>query len=288
MATPPRLQIKRTLTANNPPAALEEGELSVELGGPIRLWAGHPTDPAGKVLLTDSSAGGGGPVDAYTKAESDGRFVNIDGDTMTGLLAINGPGDARLTINKNGANSSEILSQIGGVNMWRMQMGDNGEDFTLLSYPSGAYMYWIEKAGGFYYQNDLTHKPAGGEWIAASDARIKTVISDYDTGLDAIKQLMPVRYTYNGNDAVKRSNSTPSPSLNASVLGKEFIGLVAQEAEGPMPEMVKSVEGFIDGAPVYDLRMMDASALKYALVNAVKELALRVETLEAQLAATRK
>ena len=37
---------------------------------------------------------------------------------MTGLLAINGPGDARLTINKNGANSADIRSQIDGVDMW--------------------------------------------------------------------------------------------------------------------------------------------------------------------------
>jgi hypothetical protein len=379
MATPPRLQIKRTLTPDSPPAALEEGELSVELGGPIRLWAGHPTDPAGKVLLVDSSAGGGGPVDAYTKAESDTKFVDAAGDTMTGDLtllkntpAINiatpvvtdqisiygtkagskrwglllGDGSPEtggntgsafslwryddngnlitslMTINRdNGqvfinsglitldgaatsgssrinmvkgpsSDTADIRSEVAGVGVWLMQIGDASDDFVLHRYDAGGigqYVYWIQKAdGGLYYQNDLTHKPGGGEWLAASDARIKTVVDYYDTGLDAIKQLNPVRYTYNGNDAVKRSDDTPSPSLNAGVIGKEFIGLVAQDIEGSMPELVTSVEGFIDGAPVNDLRMMDASALKYALVNAVKELALRVETLEAQLAATRK
>jgi hypothetical protein len=379
MATPPRLQIKRTLTPDSPPAALEEGELSVELGGPIRLWAGHPTDPAGKVLLVDSSAGGGGTVDAYTKAEADAKFVDAAGDTMTGDLtllkntpAINiaapvvtdqisiygtkagskrwgillGDGSPEtggntgsafslwryddngnlitslMTINRdNGqvfinsglitldgaatsgssrinmvkgpsSDTADIRSEVAGVGVWLMQIGDASDDFVLHRYDAGGigqYVYWIQKAdGGLYYQNDLTHKPGGGEWIAASDARIKTVVDYYDTGLDAIKQLMPVRYTYNGNDAVKRSDDTPSPSLNAGVIGKEFIGLVAQDIEGPMPEMVTSVEGFIDGAPVNDLRMMDASALKFALVNAVKELALRVESLEEQLAATRK
>ena len=379
MATPPRLQIKRTLTPDSPPAALEEGELSVELGGPIRLWAGHPTDPAGKVLLVDSSAGGGGTVDAYTKAESDAKFVDAAGDTMTGDLTLlkNTPtiniaapvvtdqisiygtkagskrwglllGDGSpesggntgsafsiwryddngnlitslMTINRDNGqvfinsglitldgaatsgssrinlvkgptgDTADLRSEVAGVGVWLMQIGDASDDFVLHRYDAGGigqYVYWIQKTdGGLYYQNDLTHKPGGGEWIAASDARIKTVVDYYDTGLDAIKQLNPVRYTYNGNDAVKRSDDTPSPSLNAGVIGKEFIGLVAQDIEGSMPELVTSVEGFIDGAPVNDLRMMDASALKYALINAVKELALRVESLEEQLAATRK
>ena len=379
MATPPRLQIKRTLTPDSPPAALEEGELSVELGGPIRLWAGHPTDPAGKVLLVDSSAGGGGPVDAYTKAESDTKFVDAAGDTMTGDLtllkntpAINiaapvvtdqisiygtkagskrwgillGDGSPEsggntgsafslwryddngnlitslMTINRdNGqvfinsglitldgaatsgssrinmvkgpsSDTADIRSEVAGVGVWLMQIGDASDDFVLHRYDAGGigqYVYWIQKAdGGLYYQNDLTFKPGGGEWLTGSDARIKTVTGDYATGLEAIKQLAPVRYTYNGNETLRSAEDDTKQSPHAQVFGQEFIGLVAQEAEGPMPEMIKQTSGYIDGVAVDDMRIMDGGIIKYALINAVKELALRVETLEAQLAATRK
>lgn len=380
MATPPRLQIKRTLTPDSPPAALEEGELSVELGGPIRLWAGHPTDPAGKVLLVDSSAGGGGTVDAYTKAEADAKFVDTAGDTMTGdltllkntpainiaapvvtdqisiygtkagskrwgillgdgspesggntgsafsiwryddngnlitsLLTINRDngqlfinsglitldgsatsGSSRINLVKGPTNDvADIRSEVGGVGLWLMQMGDaTADDFVLHSYNASGiagYVYWILKSNGaLYYQSDLTYKPAGGEWQASSDARIKTVTGDYDTGLDAIKQLMPVRYTYNGNETLRSPEEDTKQSPHAQVVGQEFIGLVAQEAEGPMPEMIKQTSGYIDGVAVDDMRTMDGGIIKYALINAVKELALRVETLEAQLAATRK
>ena len=366
----PVVQIKRTLNPNSPPGALAEGELSVELGGPIRLWVGLPSDPNGKILLVDSSVG---TIDAYTKTEATARFVDVVGDTMAGNLTINNvAGSSRLTIGKVASgNASEIRGNVGAAarwnvalgdgtaessanvgsnfgitrymdngnsypalligratgnaniygnvvtidgsgaggtgaaalilnkvsgscdlrstlnsnNQWLVQVGDATGDFAVTRFPSGvaATAYWIQQSdGALYYQSGSTYKPGGGEWAASSDARIKTVVADYDSGLSEIKQLQPVRYTYKGNETTKQSAAAPPPTA------KEFIGLVAQDVEGPMPEMVESVEGFIDDKLVVDLRMLDASALKYALVNAVKELASRVESLEAQLAVARK
>ena len=61
-----------------------------------------------------------------------------------------------------------------------------------------------------------------------------------------------------------------------------MIGLVAQHAEQHFPEIVTQSSGYIDGAAVSDVRTLDASALTYALINAVKELAARIEALEAK------
>jgi len=51
---PQKVQIRRTATPNNPPVGLSEGELSVEMANPLRLWVGVPTsiDATGKRLLT--------------------------------------------------------------------------------------------------------------------------------------------------------------------------------------------------------------------------------------------
>jgi len=51
---PQKVQIRRTATPNNPPVNLAEGELSVEMANPLRLWVGVPTsiDASGKRLLT--------------------------------------------------------------------------------------------------------------------------------------------------------------------------------------------------------------------------------------------
>jgi hypothetical protein len=127
----------------------------------------------------------------------------------------------------------------------------------------------IDAANQFSVAHPNAMKPGGGPWVDLSDARIKTVVGDYSSGLDAVKQLRPKRYTFKGNDGEHTAN------------GKEYIGLVAQAVETVMPEMVTTKSGKIDGKPVADLRMLDTGSLIYALVNSVQELSARVEMLEA-------
>jgi hypothetical protein len=156
-------------------------------------------------------------------------------------------------------------------------------------------------------------KPGGGAWAATSDERIKTVTGDYTTGLDAILALEPITYVYKGNDTedipgvdparplerakflkvlAKRKLTAPFPfgrQYTAAVSKTEYIGLVAQQAECSMPEMVKKIEAYIDGEKVNDLRTLDPSALTYAFINAFKDMkaiidaqAARIEALEAR------
>ena len=149
-------------------------------------------------------------------------------------------------------------------------------------------------------------KPGGGAWSAPSDARIKNVLGDYTSGLDAIAALRPVHYVYKGNitdiepghqgfniapsEEIKTRNARErpvapyfnSPHYELAQKRKEFIGLVAQEVEGTMPELVTQREGYIDGEKVNDIRQLDTTALIFALVNAVKELKARIEILETE------
>ena len=53
-------------------------------------------------------------------------------------------------------------------------------------------------------------------------------------GLDeAVLQLRPVTYVYKGNDTL--SEGQPSPHAHAAQSGKEFVGLIAQEARAGHP-----------------------------------------------------
>jgi hypothetical protein len=122
-------------------------------------------------------------------------------------------------------------------------------------------------------------KPGGGPWSATSDARIKTVTGDYGLGLDEVLALRPVSYVYKGNDTATEDG--PSPHAQAAADGRTFVGLIAQEVEPIFPDMVMKGEGWIDGAPVDDLRSLDTGELIFALVNAVKTLTARVSELEA-------
>jgi len=131
-------------------------------------------------------------------------------------------------------------------------------------------------------------KPGGGAWDAYSDARAKNVIGNYSAGLAEVTQLQPVRYSYKGNDtplAPIAGETVPyksSPNYSAATRATEFVGLVAQETEQVMPEMVTAHDGYIDGAAVNDVRTLSTTALTFALVNCIKELLQRIEALEAK------
>jgi Collagen triple helix repeat (20 copies)/Chaperone of endosialidase len=141
------------------------------------------------------------------------------------------------------------------------------------------------------------YKPNGGVWAATSDARVKNVTGTYDHGLAEILRLVPKRFIYKGNDTKEPPSGVDAASraasdepavvpyknslhYNAAYDGKEFVGLIAQEAETILPEIVTQNSGYIDGVAVNDLRSIEGTALTYALINAVKELAARVEQLE--------
>lgn len=135
----------------------------------------------------------------------------------------------------------------------------------------------------------IAQKSGGGPWAASSDERIKNIIGDYSTGLNAIRALRPIRYTYKGNDTpagtLPSKSEIPYPNSvhhQPAVEQTEYIGLVAQATETVMPEMVSKNAGMIDGVAVTDLRTLDTGPLIFALINAVKELTKRLESLESR------
>jgi hypothetical protein len=116
------------------------------------------------------------------------------------------------------------------------------------------------------------YKPGGGSWVATSDARLKEAVTDYSAGLAKVMALRPVAYCYNG-----RGGSTRD--------GRRYVGLVADEVEGVMPEMVGTISELLDpgDAAPSEIKTLDTTALTFALVNCVKELAARVASLEADV-----
>ena len=154
----------------------------------------------------------------------------------------------------------------------------------------------IEIGGANLFALVNAYKPGGGPFLDSSDARTKNVEGEYPRGLTEIAALRPIYYTFKGNDTneapgysgaldagTKETIAVPypnSPHHQAAVDSTRFAGLIAQEAELVIPELVTKRSGYIDGAPVTDLRDLDTAPLIFALINAVKELKARVEALE--------
>jgi Chaperone of endosialidase len=119
---------------------------------------------------------------------------------------------------------------------------------------------------GLMITNCQVYKPGGGMWGDNSDARIKHNIVDYEAGLGEILQLRPRTFSF-----VKQT------WRNAK---KRYIGLVAQECENVMPEMVSRQTEPLGDLQFDDMRTLDATPVIYALINAVKTLSARIDAME--------
>lgn len=174
-----------------------------------------------------------------------------------GNVHINAPNNQPLSIRQNGTDVRLGVSAAGHVVV--------GSESDL----SGAGSAVLQVAG------DAFKSSGTSAWTIPSDARLKEDIRDLELGLQHLVQVRPVRFRYNG-----KAGTTP---------GNEGVGIVAQEMEKIFPDMVQHVKNPNPGElHDDDLLVYNASALTYVLVNAVKELAGKVQRLEAALAETHK
>jgi Chaperone of endosialidase/Collagen triple helix repeat (20 copies) len=190
--------------------------------------------------------------------------------------------------------------------------------FIGITHATSGLAYYINNSGQFegpvfYNTGPAAYKTnaGGGDsglWQLISDDRTKDITGDYTAGLDEILRLNVVTFTFKGNDTpTERLDAPPvstdgivdspppvlagqmsapypaSYNYNHAVEQTPCGGLIAQELEQIFPNMVTRGPGFIDGEPVDDMRHVNYGELTFALINAVKTLAARVEALEARL-----
>ena len=125
--------------------------------------------------------------------------------------------------------------------------------------PSAAYPLHVTGNAG---------KTSGGtDWIAISDSRLKKNVKPFEDGLKVLLQLNPVFFEYTGEAG--------------TTAGEEYVGLIAQEMQKIAPYTLRSYKPssvkLVDGKmvakknPVDEYLSLDNTAVRYILVNAVKE-----------------
>jgi hypothetical protein len=256
-------------------------DANILLYGGGNNWAGIGSDPSGHMWFRVGNIGFAAPA-MWLRAQD---YMPI----LPNGLRVRDDFGLWNTFNSDGMTSIRFT----GGSSW----GVDGYTGTM-RWMYGASSIMVLVAGSWdMHWSGAAYKPGGGPWGVESDARIKTVTGDYTRGLEAIKQLSPVKYVYKANEVsvqpakprdTPHTIGTPNPDsrhYQVALSGTEYIGLVAQDAEIPMPEMVTQHAASIDGTNVTDLRMMDTNALTYALINAVKELSAQNEEMAARLAA---
>jgi|GEM_PF-1601322 len=113
--------------------------------------------------------------------------------------------------------------------------------------------------------------------VITSDRRLKSDIEEFKYGLEEVKQLNPVHFTYNGR--------------GATTAGSKHVGLIAQELQAIAPELV---EEFTHVLYEYDedgtqrevgseqyLQIRDTE-VKYMLMNSIKQMATENDELKAE------
>lgn len=236
------------------------------------------TPSTGALVVTSSTAPGAAGADAPGFR----NCVSMDpGGSIMATANVAAFGDPAFCM--QGSGGLRTFQMTGGY-------GIRYESAMSIMYAGGASLQ-LRGADGALVASHAAWKPGGGPWADSSDARIKDVAGDYEGGLPEILALRPVRYSFKGNDYMTdpsipiRDATDDEPAVmprssHEGVLGQEFIGLIAQEAETVMPEMVTLGSAFIDGEAVDDMRYLDPLALTFALINAVKALNARIEALE--------
>ena len=99
--------------------------------------------------------------------------------------------------------------------------------------------------------NGDASKTGGNTWLAFSDARLKNIRGNFNTGLKAVMQLQPLRYEYRSNNAM---GITPNG---------EHIGFAAQAVQKVIPEAVTAnADGYL---------MVNGDPIIWTMLNAIKE-----------------
>ena len=179
-----------------------------------------------------------------------------------GSVQINGSGlnswegysiDGRVVFMHDGSNSAGIYNDVN--NEWMIRTILNGA--VELYYNNNLRLYTT--SAGASVTGSLT---ASGNVTAYSDARLKTNVNTIDNALDIVDQLRGVSFDWIKN-------------------GEHSIGVIAQEVEEVLPELVVTSEAKDpDTEEIKEVKSVDYGKMVGVLINAIKELKAEVAELK--------
>jgi hypothetical protein len=111
--------------------------------------------------------------------------------------------------------------------------------------------------------NGNADKTGGGSWGTFSDGRLKNLNGGFNTGLNQVLKIHPIRYRYKADNAMGIRDT------------EEHIGVVAQEVQKVIPEAVtKNSKGYL---------MVNNDPIIWTMLNAIKEQQGLIHTQQVQV-----
>jgi len=100
-------------------------------------------------------------------------------------------------------------------------------------------------------------KTAAGQWLANSDARIKTGVQNLDHPLETIDRVRPVSFNY--TDEYR--------AAHPSIEDKKYFNVIAQEFAKVFPDSVKESGEILDGKPILQVDVHPAAIYAIAAIQ---------------------
>ncbi|PWT77506.1 MAG: hypothetical protein C5B60_02410 [Chloroflexi bacterium] len=246
-------KIRRTTTLNSPPPALADGELGVELSHPgaPRIWIGTPT--MGIRLVCDAAS--------YLVANQPATV------SLLSIAASAGPRDENSPVLRIEADDRPILAfhiRPQAANFWYIGAWPNNWFGIYLAPGTGNAGFGIDPAAGGIYFNGVVNAPG---FNPPSDLAWKRNVGNYRRGLGDLVKIKPMSWRWN-----RRSGM---PDINS-----HQYGFSAQDIEETIPEAVADA---VRGPDRTTVKTVNIVTLLAVTINAVQELAARVERLEGKV-----
>ncbi len=238
----------------------------------ISLDNGSASDP--KIHFTETNSGfysPGADITSYTANGSEAvRFevngmvkilsvIDASGTSGSGVLEIGG--SLRLDDNEIITNTNLTL---------HIQANNNGDlrvDDTTLVVDASTNRIGIGTTSPSYQLHLTTNsaaKPTSSAWTVTSDERLKKNVKPFTDGLDLIKQIDPIWFTYNGKAGMPNDTG---------------VGTLAQEFQKIAPYMVKPWQYTDEEKGVSETYLgIDYGPLNFVVVNAIKEQQIEIES----------
>jgi len=197
----------------------------------------------------------------------------------------------------DGPNSSSNATVTNCVGIGRGALGDNGGGTTsnivsigyqagTSSSPSGNLVGNSNKI--CLGNNSITNAYIKASWTVTSDERDKADRTSFTLGLDQINQINPISYKWDmRSDYFVYDNeereviSKPTPDGTHKV-DQTFLGFSAQELKSVFDAAGAPDKAIIDDNDPENLKLKE-SALLPVMVNAIKELSAKCDSLQAQI-----
>jgi len=228
-------------------------------------------------FVRDVTSGSRLPFRIRPGAPTSSLDISAAGNVGIGTAAANGKLQVLSSSPDRNTNTQLILSDSANA-LKQLRMGwNNTTNYSYIQstiFGTSGNILSLNEAGGnvgigtatpteLLSVNGTASKPGGGSWSVFSDERLKNIKGNFNSGLQAVMRLQPLRYEYKQNNALGLKSEG------------EHIGFGAQAVQKVIPEAVTTTEnGYLQ---------VNNDPILWTMLNAIKEQQKEIEQLKGQI-----